>query len=191
MNDDLENLFNRGNMSDEEFRKLFTRIMNQKQRDMEEFMRKFYGSSLPFGFMPFGFLGSSGMTRDDNREHPAAPRNSDPANDMLKNLMKRWGNPDDMDTENGTDEFGNPWENKSWSSPDGSMSFYSSSRLSDLTPEDIEGLDGYFPGESKEDPLEVLKMKMEKAIKEEKYEEAAKFRDTIKTLEDKNNECES
>lgn len=190
MNDDLNNLFNGGDMSDEEFRRLFTRIMNQKQRDMEEFMRKFYGSSLPFGFMPFGFLGNSGMTRNDSKEHPAAPDN-DPTSDMLRNLMRYWNNTDDMDIENGTDEFGNPWENKSWSSPDGSMSFHSSSRLSDFTPEEIEGLDGYFPGGEKEDPLEVLKKKMAKAVKEQKYEEAAKFRDAIKTLEENNKEGES
>ena len=75
---------------------------------------------------------------------------------------------------------------------DSSMNFYSSSKVFRINPDgSFEEISDEFLNkdiEKEGEPLKVLKLKMEKAIEEERYEDAAKFRDAIKSLENKNKE---
>lgn len=172
MNEDFNNLFG-GDMDDEEFRRLFTRIMNQRQKQMERFLRMFYGN---MGINPLDLPQSpSSRGNDLSGRTPSEP--SDDTYDMFRRMFGNidMGNPE-------IDENG--WETRSWTSPDGSMSFSSSSRVFSMDPDEAERVFGDNFGK-KEDSIEVLTQKMNKAIAEERYEDAAGFRDDIKALEEK------
>jgi hypothetical protein len=173
--DDLRNLFG-GDMDDEEFRRLFTRIMNQRQRQMEQFLRNFYG----MGYNPLG----PSTPRDNNLSGRTSNRTgeSDEFFDMFRNMFGNSLNDMGMNMGNSEiDEDG--WETRNWTSPDGSMSFSSSSRIFSMDPDEAEKIFGSKP--VKEDSIEVLTQKMQKAIDEERYEDAADFRDDIKALKEK------
>jgi hypothetical protein len=165
MNDDeLENMFN-GGMDDEEFRRLFTRIMKERQKEMDKFLRGMYG----MGFNPFNFP-QSPSSRDNG-----VTGNTENNDRMYDMFTKLFGNPDDGT--NNPDENG--WDTKNWMSPDGSMSFSSSSRVFRMDPDEANRVFGEV---EKEDPIDVLKKKMAIAIEDQRYEDAAKLRDAIKTL---------
>jgi hypothetical protein len=171
MNEDFRNLFG-GDMDDEEFRRLFTRIMNQRQRQMEHFLRIFYG----LGNGPMDFpLSPSSRDNGISGRTPSEPNNENDVFDMFKNMF---GNGVDFGNSE-IDEDG--WETRNWTSPDGSMSFSSSSRVFNMDPDEAERVFGGGP-EKKEDSIEILTQKMNKAILEERYEDAAQFRDDIKVL---------
>ncbi len=189
MNDEMNDFFN-GDMDDDEFRRRFMEILNKRQRDMERFLREMYGVNNPFGGM-FG----PGMFGGDMRGMSGRSRtNTSSEDELYRFLSNHFGNgenTDDMNIESGTDEFGNSWESRSWTSPDGSMTFYSSSRLSDFNPDDIRNLDDYYGNSRKKtDPLEVLESKLSDAIEDENYEAAAKFRDAIKAIKEKKDTSE-
>ena len=183
MDNDFRNLFNNGDMGDEEFRREFMRIMNKRQKEMDDFLRSFYGSGNTFN--PFGSQGRNPLNNPNdffrNLERGAKDdlgdfeRNGGKREDLYSLFQRMFGN----NINESTDENGE-WENKSWDSPDGSMSFYSASRK--LNPEDLEDISRHFPNGKKSDPLETLKSKMKLAILNERYEEAAKYRDDIKKL---------
>lgn len=167
MNDDeLENMFN-GGMDDDEFRKLFTRIMKERQKEMDKFLRGFYG----MGFNPLNFPQSP-----SSRDNGTTTGNTEDNDRMYDMFTKLFGN-GFGDAGNNTNEDG--WDNKNWMSPDGSMSFSSSSRVFKMDPDEANRVFG--DGE-KEDPIDVLKNKMAIAVEEQRYEDAAKLRDAIKTL---------
>lgn len=173
MDDDFRSLFNNDGMSDDEFRKNFMKLIAKRRIEMDNFMRNFYGSggtSNPFDMG--GFFGSGNMYNNKNTDN-LGPTSTNDIFNMLKKMYEDLENSDD----NGKTNF--------WSSPDGSIRFYSSS--TNINPEDIgdiEDLSKYFGGEKKtEEPLGLLKRKLQKAIEEERFEEAAKYRDSIKALE--------
>ena len=104
----------------------------------------------------------------------------------------------EMDIEKGEDDMGK-WERKSWTSPDGSMSYNAFSRSS--TPENFMGEDligdlfsRYKGGNTKKYNVEELKnFKIEKlqkalnsAVEIEDYEKAAEIKKTIDKLKEEN-----
>lgn len=148
-------------MDDEEFRKEFLRFLNMYQSGLENFMKKNYGENR--GMNPFSM-------------------NMDPfGDDIFKKIMSSFS--EGMDVEKGKDENGE-WEKRSWSSPDGSSNFNSYSRSAFFNPFDgkVE-----FKKESEEiDTIKLLNKKLNQAIAKENYEDAAKIRDLIKSLEGDN-----
>lgn len=161
MYEDFDRLFN-GNLDDDEFRKEFMKLMNQRQREMDDFMRKFYGPSNNRSF--------SGQSRFYDR----IDKKSDKNDDVFGFFNKI---------------FNNFLDNQDSNMSNNSINFHSSSKVFKVNPdgtfEEIEN--NFFDREDdkEREPLKVLKLKMEKAIEEERYEDAAKFRDAIKSLEDK------
>lgn len=90
---------------------------------------------------------------------------------------------DDLNIERGEDEDGE-WDKKNFTSPDG-KNYFTFSRSSFYNP-----FDGNTPfkREQKEmSTLELLDLKMKNAIIGEKYEDAAKIRDLIKSLKEDEN----
>jgi hypothetical protein len=167
MYEDFGKFFN-GDMDDEEFRKEFIKLMNQRQQEMDEFLRKFYGPSDNKSF--------SGQSRFYDRIDRRKNNNDDVFgffNKMFNGFLGEQGS-----------NFYNP--------SDSSMNFYSSSKVFRINPDgSFEEISDEFLNndiEKEGEPLKVLKLKMEKAIEEERYEDAAKFRDAIKSLENKNKE---
>jgi hypothetical protein len=89
-------------------------------------------------------------------------------------FMDNTPNPNEFKTEFGVDDFGN-WEKREWSSEDGSTKITSFNRHFNIEPE-----------QQREEPLDLLRYKMKLAVEKENYEEAAKYRDAIKAIEEKN-----
>jgi len=84
------------NMDDEQFRKEFLRFISLYQRDMERFMRTYYGNRNPY------------------------------ENLRPEDLFNKLGiNLNDMDFDKGINDDGSAWESKSWNSPDGLTNFRS------------------------------------------------------------------
>lgn len=168
--------FGFNNMSDEEFRRMFTRILNERQREMERFLKSFYGDSF---FNPrTGFSGQSRNDRFFNDLNFFDNRNTgkNDQNDFFNIFNGLFGDPlNDMGIEKGRDEFG-PWENKSWTSPDGSTSYNSFKRYYNSG--------NNYDNQNDIDTIKLLEIKLNNAIKEEKYEDAAKIRDLISSLKD-------
>ena len=81
-----------------------------------------------------------------------------------------------FDVERGEDEYG-PWERTSWMSPDGT-SMYTSFNLYGDKQNKKENLKNV-------NTIELLEEKLKKSILVEDYESAAKIRDLIKSLENK------
>lgn len=146
-------------MSDEEFRREFIKFLTQYQFGLEDFMKKTYESK---NFMsdPFTF---SIENLNDN---------------YLKNIFRSLNN-EGMDIENGEDESGS-WEKRSWTSPDGNSSFSSYSRNSYYNP--FNGKVDFNKNDNEIDTIKLLESKLNKAIMDEKYEDAAKIRDLINSL---------
>lgn len=170
--------FGFNNMSDEEFRRMFTKILNERQREMERFLKSFYGNSF---FNPR--TGFSGQSRDDNffgdfnfiNDYNRTRSDQD---DFFNIFPGLFNTPmDDMDIEKGNDEFG-PWENKSWTSPDGSTSYSSFKRYFNNPEYENRGKQNDI------DTIKLLELKLNKAVQDEKYEEAAKIRDLITSLKE-------
>lgn len=175
-NDDFMNRwekFNNRMMNDEEFRK----EMERAQKDFQELMRmllsqKNFGTPLDFRIIPLN-MGN------------------------MKDFRKDFDIPEgEMDVKKGEDENGE-WESKNWTSSDGSISFSSFSRSSSFEdetnlPDEVaerwrktlnrkreSGAE-----EVKSLKLKKLKMALERAVEEERYEEAAeikKMMDEIKS----------
>jgi len=150
--------FGFNNMSDDEFRKEFIRILNMYQSGMSNFMRDMYGqqdTNSRLGFM--------------------RPMNED---DFIRNFFSQM--PNEFNEDKGLDDNGS-WESKNWSSPDGSRN-YRYYKKNFFGPEDRER-------NQEMDTVKLLESKLNKAIQEEKYEDAAKIRDLIISLkpEDKKN----
>jgi hypothetical protein len=150
-------------MNDEEFREEFLRFLNTYQSTLESFMKKNYSSPKNYFVGPSSF----GM---------------EPFNlDSLKKLINEIN--ENMNVEKGDDENGS-WVKKNWSSPDGSTFFNSFSRSSYFNPFG-EGLNLDEKYETEEvDTIKLLERKLNKAISRERYEDAAKIRDLIKSLKD-------
>jgi len=155
-------MFGFNDMSDEEFKKEFMKFLNMYQSGLENFMKKNYGK--PRSFDPFYF-------------------NIEPLDsEMIKKMLGEIS--DNLKIEKGEDDKG-AWETRSWSSPDGSTSYTSFSRNSYFNPFDGKVK---FKKEDDVDTIELLNKKLKQAVINEKYEDAAKIRDLIKSLEnDKSN----
>jgi excinuclease UvrABC helicase subunit UvrB len=132
----------------------------------KEFMRflNYYQDSMkefmrgPFGYDDF-------IKLNTNNENP------------YENLFKNISN-EDMDIQKGSDQHGE-WEKRSWSSPDGKKQFTSFTRNSGFNPKNNTFMDNV----DSIDTLTLLKNKLNKAVINEDYEDAAKIRDLIKSLE--------
>lgn len=169
--------FGFNNMSDEEFRKMFTKILNDRQKEMERFLKAFYGNSF---FNPR--TGFSGQSRGDRffgdlnfiNDYNRTRRDQEDFFNMFNGLFEI---PDDMNIEKGTDEYG-PWENKNWTSPDGNSSYSSFKRYFNYPEYENKNVRNDI------DTIKLLELKLNNAVKEEKYEEAAKIRDLIKSLKE-------
>ena len=96
--------FNFSNMSDDEFRKEFLKIINMYKSGMDGYMKELYSNIKP-----------NRMSEDD----------------IIKNIFGQM--PENMNIDRGTDEEGD-WESKEWSSPDGLSSFRSYSRQNLFNP---------------------------------------------------------
>lgn len=95
-------------------------------------------------------------------------------NDYLNKMLGDLNN--NFDVERGEDEYG-PWERTSWMSPDGT-SMYTSFNLYGDKQNKKENLKNV-------NTIELLEEKLKKSILVEDYESAAKIRDLIKSLENK------
>lgn len=146
-------------MDDEEFKRDFMRFLNMYQSGLDNFIKKNYlRSEEPFNKSIFF--------------------NFDPIDDdVLRNILKQKS--DEMDIEKGSDEMGE-WEKRSWQSPDGSSSFNSYSRNSFFNP--FEGKVRFKEESDDVTTLRLLERKLNNSIQEERYEDAAKIRDLIKSF---------
>jgi excinuclease UvrABC helicase subunit UvrB len=154
--------FGFNNMNDDEFRKEFMRFLNTYQASLEGFMKKNYNSK---NFMNNPFFN---ILPIDDQE--------------LKNILKNIE--DNLNVERGEDDNGE-WEKHSWQSPDGSSSFSSYTRNSFYNP--FDGSVKFKEDPEEIDTLKLLKRKLNKAIDEENYENAAKIRDLINSLKEDDN----
>ncbi len=170
--------FGFNNMSDEEFRRMFTKILNDRQKEMERFLKSFYGDNF---FNPRG--GFSGQSRGDRffgdlnffDDYNRGKNNQEEFFNIFNGLFGP--SIDDMNIERGDDENGR-WENKNWSSPDGSTNYHSFKYFNNSDYEKQNDID----------TIKILEIKLNKAIQEEKYEDAAKIRDLITSLKKDNKE---
>ena len=162
--------FNNRMLNDEEFKK----EMERAQKDFQELMkmllnRKDFGSPLDFRIIP---LNNSYKIPDYKIPE------------------------DELDIEKGKDESGE-WETKSWTSPDGSISYSSFSRSSNFDdetdlPDEIAKRWEKTLGRKRESGAEEiknlklakLKIALDRAVEQERYEKAAeikKIMDEIKS----------
>ena len=163
--------FNNRMMNDEEFRKEMERTQKEIQHMMRMFfLRKDFGSPLDFKIIPLN-------SKDLNNFN--IPEN-------------------EMDIEKGEDENGD-WETKSWISPDGLTSYSSFSRDSsfddmiDLPDEIAERWQEKLrrkketnPEELKNEKLAKLKISLDKAVEQERYEKAAEIKKLMDELKSEN-----
>ena len=77
------------------------------------------------------------------------------------------------------------WEKSNFSSPDGKSNFSSFSRSGIYNP--FDGTVSFKNQQKEMNTLQLLDMKMRNAIIDEKYEDAAKIRDLIKSLKEDEN----
>ena len=176
-NDDFMNRwekFNKRMMNDEEFRK----EMEKAQKDFQELMRMML-SQRNFG------------TPLDFRIIPLNPKDFKKDFDIPEN---------EMDVEKGQDESGE-WESKTWTSPDGSISYSSFSRSSNFDdevnlPDEIaerwrEKLNRKkesSPEEIKNVKLAKLKIALDRAVEQERYEKAAEIKKMMDELKSEKKE---
>lgn len=148
------------NMNEDEFNREFLRFLNMYQSGLENFMKKNYGTNKNQMKNPF-----FGIDPIDD--------------DIIKKMFKI--SEDDMNIEKGNDENGE-WEKRSWSSPDGSTSFSSFSKSAFYNP--FDGKIRFKEESDDVDTVKLLEKKLNQAILDEKYEDAAKIRDLIKSLKE-------
>jgi hypothetical protein len=152
-------MFGFNNMSEDEFRKEFLKFLNMYQSGMDNFMKKHYGT--PKNTDPF-YFGIEPLDYETLRK-------------MLGDVSEN------ININKGEDDKGE-WETKSWTSPDGSSSFSSFSRNSYFNP--FDGKVRFKKEEQEIDTVKLLSKKLNQAIMDEKYEDAAKIRDLIKSLQE-------
>jgi hypothetical protein len=176
-NDDFMNRwekFNNRMLNDEEFKK----EMEKAQKDFQELMRMMlsqrnFGTPLDFRIIP--------LNPKEFRKDFDIPEN-------------------EMDVEKGQDESGE-WESKTWTSPDGSISFSSFSRSSNFDdevdlPDEIaerwkEKLNRKKennPEELKNVKLAKLKIALDRAVEQERYEKAAEIKKIMDELKSEKKE---
>jgi excinuclease UvrABC helicase subunit UvrB len=151
---------NEFNMSDEEFRNEFMKFLNNYKSSLESFMKSTY-KPRGLGFMSNPFF------------------NIQPIDD--ETLREIFRSMDNINTEFGKDSDGE-WEKKSWTSPDGSSSFRSYTKSSFYNP--FDGSVKFKESSNDVDTIKLLEQKLNKAVLDEKYEDAAKIRDLIKSLKE-------
>lgn len=173
-NDDFMNRwesFNNRMMNDEDFRKEMERAQKEIQNMMRMFFsRKDFGLPLDFRITP---LNSKDLNNFDIPEN-------------------------EMDIEKGEDENGG-WETKSWTSPDGSISYSSFSRdsnfndMTDLPDEIAERWQKKLnrkketnPEELKKEKLVKLQIALDRAVEQELYEKAAEIKKIMDELKSEN-----
>ncbi len=156
--------FDFNGMNVDEFREEFMWFLTTYQITLENFMKKNYSSPKNYFVKPSSF-GIDAFNFDS-----------------LKKLINEIN--DNMNIEKGEDENGS-WERKNWSSPDGSTFFNSFSRNSYFNPfgEYINSEEKGYQTEEV-DTIKLLERKLNKAISKERYEDAAKIRDLIKSLKE-------
>lgn len=93
--------------------------------------------------------------------------------DILKNIL------DNLNLQSGKDDDGE-WEKRYWQSPDGLSHFSSFTRTSNYNP--FNGQVNFNNENTNLDTIKLLESKLNKAIMDEKYEDAAKIRDLITSL---------
>jgi len=171
-NDDFMNRwekFNNRMMNDEEFKK----EMEKAQKDFKELikmmlLRSDFGTPLDFRIIPLN-------SREDFRKDFKIPDN-------------------EMDVEKGQDENGE-WETKSWTSPDGSVSYNFFSRssgfgdinsmsddIADRWKEKLNRKKESNSEEIKNEKLAKLKMALDRAVELERYEKAAEIKKMMDEL---------
>jgi len=145
----------------------FRKEMERTQKEIQNMMRMFFGTPLDFRITPLN-------SKDLNNFN--IPEN-------------------EMDIEKGKDENGD-WETKSWTSPDGSISYSSFSRGSNFDdmmdlPDEIaerwqEKISKKNPEEFKNKKLAKLKIMLDKAVEQELYEKAAEIKKVMDELKSEN-----
>jgi len=102
-------------MDDEQFRKEFLRFISLYQRDMEKFMRTYYGNRNPYGNPNF----------------------------KPEDLFNKLGiNLNDINFDQGINNDGSEWESKNWKSPDGLTNFRSFTHKFGINdPKEVNTLD--------------------------------------------------
>jgi hypothetical protein len=177
-NDDFMNRwekFNNRMQNDEDFK----REMERAQKDFQELMRmllsrKDFGTPLDFRIIPL-------TSKEDFTDNFKIPE-------------------DELDIESGKDENGE-WETKNWTSPDGSISYSSFSRSSsagdetDLSDEIARRWEKTFgkkkessPEELKNVKLAKLKIALDRAVEQERYEKAAEIKKMMDELKSEKKE---
>lgn len=164
--------FGFNSMSDDEFRRIFSKILNERQREMKKFLNSFYGNDF---FNPRGGFSGQSKNLPFFEDYDIMKNGPESFYNIFNNFFNQ--STDDMEIKRGNDEFG-PWENKSWTSPDGTTSYNSFKRYFHNPEETEENFQNDL------DTIKILEMKLNKAVKEEKYEEAAKIRDLINSLKE-------
>ena len=176
-NDDFMNRwekFNNRMLNDEEFKK----EMEKAQKDFQELMRMMlsqrnFGTPLDFRIIP--------LNPKDFRKDFDIPEN-------------------EMDVEKGQDESGE-WESKTWTSPDGSISYSSFSRSSNFDDEvnlpdeiakrwrqKLNRKKESSPEEIKNEKLAKLKIALDRAVEQERYEKAAEIKKIMDELKSEKRE---
>lgn len=157
--DELNKLF-RQRMEDEDFRRRFMGIIGGYQRDYDSIMKLLWGmNNNPFND-PY-----SGLSSSFNPDR----------NSFLKGLDFTAFNEDG-------------WNSEHWTSPDGKTHISSFTRS--MGPEEFYNMSKGRNRRKKEEELpkeyviELLENKLNEALSEENYEEAASLRDTIKSLKE-------
>lgn len=166
--------FNNRMMNDEEFKK----EMERAQKDFQELMKmllsqKDFGTPLDFRIIP--------LNKDTFKKNLEIPE-------------------DELDIEKGEDESGE-WESKSWTSPDGSISYSSFSRSSNFDdevnlPDEIaERWKNTLGRKRKSGDEEVknlklakLKIALDRAVEQERYEKAAEIKKMMDELKSEKKE---
>lgn len=155
-------MFGFNEMNEEEFRREFMKFLTMYQPSLESFIKKTY-------------LKPSDLEDLNNQVFFRSKNlNTDFIPDFTSLSNK------DLNIEKGSDEHGD-WEKKTWSSPDGRSSYASFTRSFNS--------ERYFKDkkQTKSDDthtLALLEQKLDKSIREEKYEDAAKIRDLIKSIKE-------
>ena len=148
---------NFNNMDDEQFRKEFMRFLTMYKSNIQNLMNR--NKSNDYFINPF--------CMDE---------------DMIKKIFNNIK--DDLNIDRGEDEE-DEWEKRNFSSPDGKSNFSSFSRGGFYNP--FDGSVSFKNQQKEMDTLQLLDMKMRNAIIDEKYEDAAKIRDLIKSLKEDEN----
>lgn len=152
-NFDLNNPFN--DMGDDDFRKEFMKFLKLYGNGLQDFIKKSYLDDTDNLLKKSLFIFEPMNTETQER---------------IDNIDK-----EELNVEGEVDK-GGEWEKRSWSSPDGSYHFSSFSRF--------KGRKKFEPRTIREDinTIELLEKKLVESVNQERYEDAAKIRDLIKSF---------